>query len=164
MQRRSRHFLSDIFPRGGTTKDDAEGIAQSSTIRGDLRDADHASGSANRSGRAEADFGATGHDLVHVGQLLSGGGETHLQSLCFTVPALASGLFDSRPEIGASISTRRGRCKGSGRRSGQRMQLCSWISPETRRVVGDGVVMSRTGPRTGEPLSVVMSISRDAAE
>ena len=103
MQRRSKPFLSGIFPRGGTTRDDAEGPGQSSTVRGDLRDADHASGSADRSGRAEADFGATGRDLIHVGQLLSGGGETHLQSLCFTVPALASGLFDSRPEIGLDL-------------------------------------------------------------
>src|SRR5574340_1281453 len=37
------------------------------------------------------------------------------------------------------ICSRRGRAVGSGRRSGQRRQLCSWISPESCRVAGDGV-------------------------
>jgi len=47
--------------------------------------------------------GAAGVDLVHLGELLAGGGKADLQALCFTGPAFALGFADAVDQVVADL-------------------------------------------------------------
>jgi len=79
-------------------------VPSSSLFLGNYRGCDDASCGAGEARHAEMHVGASGRDLVHVGQFLSGSSEAHLQSFDVTVPAVLVGFFDSRSEVGFDLN------------------------------------------------------------
>ncbi len=86
-----------------------------------------ASGGVGEVGDAELDgLGAAGADLVHLGEFGVGAGEADFEAFGFTEPVLGLGLSDAGDEVVPDLDETV-RAAGSGRRSGQRRQLCSWM-------------------------------------
>ena len=86
-----------------------------------------ASGGVGEAGDAEVDGGgAAGADLVHLDEFGVRAGEADLQPLGLAVPAVGFGFSDAGEQV-SRICSSRARAAGSGRSSGQRRQLCSWM-------------------------------------
>ena len=85
------------------------------------------SGGVGEAGDAELDgCGAAGADLVHLDEFGVRAGEADLETLGLAVPAVGFGFSDAGEQV-SRICSSRARAAGSGRSSGQRRQLCSWM-------------------------------------